>query len=155
MESGVHLSLHPNCHHQIIYTKFKLQVYYPAPYEREFWHYLNADFNAIKNSITDFSWERVFENLFVDEKVSLFNKAVKNILSNYILHEIITIDDRDSPWFNRKVKSLFHDKNKAWRLYIQSNKNDSFFFEKIQLSDLIKTRKQNYHFRLTEKLRDY
>ena len=34
-----------------------------------------------------------------------------------------------------------------------------FFVEKftslqIQLSDLIETRKQNYHFRLTEKLRD-
>ena len=35
MESGVHSSLHENCHHQIIYAKFNLKIYYPPPYERE------------------------------------------------------------------------------------------------------------------------
>ena len=35
MESGVHTSLHKNCHHQIIYAKFNLKIYYPPPYERE------------------------------------------------------------------------------------------------------------------------
>ena len=35
MESGVHTSLRANCHHQIIYAKFKLKVYYLPPYERE------------------------------------------------------------------------------------------------------------------------
>ena len=39
MESGVHSSLHPNCHHQITYAKFNLKMYYPPPYEREIWHY--------------------------------------------------------------------------------------------------------------------
>ena len=106
MESGVHPSLHPNCHHQIIHAKFKLKVYYPPPYEREVWHEKNANSNAIKNAITDFSCERAFENLSVDEKVSLFNKTIKKMLSNYIPHEIITTDDIDPPWFNNKVKSF-------------------------------------------------
>ena len=43
--------------------------------------------SGITNAITDFSWERAFENLSVDEKVCLFNKTIKNILSNYIPHE--------------------------------------------------------------------
>ena len=128
MESGVHPSLHPNCHHQIIYAKFKLKVYYSPPYEREVWHYQNPDSNAIKKAITDFSWERPFENLLVDEKVSLFNKTIKNILSNYIPHDIITTDDRDPSWFSKNVKSLIGKKNEAWRLYVRSNKNDFFFF---------------------------
>ena len=38
-ESGVHLSLHPNCHHQIVYSKFNLQIYFSPPYLREVWHY--------------------------------------------------------------------------------------------------------------------
>ena len=46
-ESGVHPSLHPNCHHQVIYTKFNLKVYYPPPYEREVWHYKEADTDLI------------------------------------------------------------------------------------------------------------
>ena len=85
MKSGVHHSLHSNCHHH----------------------------NAIEKAITYFSWERAFENLSVDEKVSLFNKTIKNILSNYIPHEIITFDDIDPPLFNKNVKSLIDEKNKA------------------------------------------
>ena len=58
----------------------------------------------------------------------------------------------DPPWFNKNVKSLIDEKNRAWRLYVRSNKNDFFFIKfQIQLSDPIETRKQNYHFCLTEK----
>ena len=39
VESGVHPSLHLNCHHQIVFAKFNLQIYYPPPYPREIWHY--------------------------------------------------------------------------------------------------------------------
>ena len=31
-ESGVHPSLHPNCHHQIVNAKINLQIYFPSPY---------------------------------------------------------------------------------------------------------------------------
>ena len=108
-ESGVHPSLYPNCNHQIIYAKFKLKIYYPPSYEKEVWHYENADFNAIKKAITDFSWERAFENLSANEKVSLFNKTIKNIISNHIPREITTFDDRDPPWFNKNVKYLIDE----------------------------------------------
>ena len=30
-ESGVHPSLHPNSHHQIIFAKFNLEIHYPPP----------------------------------------------------------------------------------------------------------------------------
>ena len=56
MESGVQPSLHTSCHHQIIYAKFKLKIYYPLPYEREIWHYEAANTNAIKNAISEFFW---------------------------------------------------------------------------------------------------
>ena len=54
---------------------------------------------------------------------------------------------------------MIDEKNTAWRIYVRSNKNSFFFFGKftllqIQVNDLIETRKQNFHFRLTEKLRD-
>ena len=38
MEFGVHSSLHPNCHHQIVFAKINLKICYPPPYEREIWH---------------------------------------------------------------------------------------------------------------------
>ena len=35
MESGLHSLLHENCHHQLVYAKFNLKVWYPPPYGRE------------------------------------------------------------------------------------------------------------------------
>ena len=37
---------------------------------------------------------------------SLFNKTIKNILSNYIPHETITYDDKDPHWFNKNIKQF-------------------------------------------------
>ena len=34
VDSGVRSSLHPNCHHQIIYSTFNLNIFYPLPYQR-------------------------------------------------------------------------------------------------------------------------
>ena len=34
MESGVHSTLHPNCHHQVVFAKLNLYILYPSPYER-------------------------------------------------------------------------------------------------------------------------
>ena len=34
IESGVHSSLHPNCHHRVVFAKFHLSILYPPPYER-------------------------------------------------------------------------------------------------------------------------
>ena len=51
MESGVHSSLHQNCHHQIIYAKINFKVFYPPPYEREIWHYQRANVDQIQRAI--------------------------------------------------------------------------------------------------------
>ena len=36
-ESGIHPSLHPKCHHQIVFAKLNLNVEYPPLYERLIW----------------------------------------------------------------------------------------------------------------------
>ena len=68
--------MHTSCHHQMIYAKFKLKIYYPPPYEREIWHYEAANTNAIKNAISEFFWERAFENRSIDEKVSIYYQII-------------------------------------------------------------------------------
>ena len=60
----------------------------------------------MKRSIDEFDWDRVFTNKHVDEKDFIFNKTVLNVLSNFIPHEVIVCDDKDPPWFNRKIKLL-------------------------------------------------
>ena len=96
-ESGVHQSLHPNCHHQVIYAKFNLKVHYPPPYEREVWYYKEADADLIRRSIEMFNWDRAFKNSNVNDMVVICTKTIINILSNFIPHQTITIDDKDPP----------------------------------------------------------
>ena len=55
MESGVHSSFHPNCHHHTVFAKSKLKVVYPPLYERENWHYDKANTYLIRRSIHEFS----------------------------------------------------------------------------------------------------
>ena len=54
VESGVQPSLHSNCHHQIIYSKFDLQIFHPPPYLRKVWHYKDAKTELIRRSIPMF-----------------------------------------------------------------------------------------------------
>ena len=61
MESGVHSLLHENYHHQLVYAKFNLKVWYPPPYEREIWHYQDANIDQIKRAIEQFPWENRLE----------------------------------------------------------------------------------------------
>ena len=37
VDSGAHPSLHPTCHHQIIFCKFNVMIEYPPPYEHLVW----------------------------------------------------------------------------------------------------------------------
>ena len=69
MESGVHSSLHENCHHQITYAKFNLKIYYSPPHEQEVWHYQKADIENVGQAISEFPWERRFTNSDNNEKV--------------------------------------------------------------------------------------
>ena len=127
MESGVHSSLHQNCHHQIIYTKISLKVFYRPPYEREIWYCQHANVNQIQRVIEQFSWEKWFRNLNINEMISLFNRTIKNILSNYIPHETIICDGKDPPWFNNNIKQLIQEKNNTYKTYILIDKNPQIF----------------------------
>ena len=56
-------------------------------------------------------------NKHVNENVLIFNKAVLNILSNFIPHEVIVCDDKDPLWFNGKIKSLINEKLRTYNAY--------------------------------------
>ena len=84
-ESGVHSSLHANCHHQVTYVKFNLNVIYPPPYERKVWHYKSASFKCIQHALANYDWEKAFYNIDVNKKILHFNEALLN-MRNFIPH---------------------------------------------------------------------
>ena len=157
MESEVHSSLHSNCHHDIMFAKFNLKIHYPPPYDSEVWHYQKANFDQIRQAISEFPWENRFTKISTNEQVQLFTQTFQNIISNYIPHESITCDDRNPPWIDEKIQKLVLHENRAFNAYSQ-NKNNTDLFDKFQslqahLKTSIKKSKQNYS-RLSNKLLD-
>ena len=79
-------------------------------------------------------------------------------MSNYIPHETITCDDRDTPWINSKIKQLIQEIDNTCRIYILINKN-SQIFDKVnylqnQLKVLSESNKERYYLRISKKLMD-
>ena len=46
-----------------------------------------------------------------------------NILSNFIPHKFVVCDDKDPPWFNKKIKALIQEKYVAFKNYFNNSSN--------------------------------
>ena len=158
MESGIHSSLHSNCHHQIVFAKFNVSIFYPPRYERTVWYYERANTELIRRAIDQFDWVRALSNVNVDEKVYFFTKTLLSIIQSFIPHETIICDDRDPRWINKEIKKLMLEKNRAFKSYCYSNKS-MFFFKKLkalqyQLNISIEESKEKYYTKLSSRLAD-
>ena len=58
--------------------------------------------------------------------VYLFNRAIKNMLHNFIPHEM-TYDDRDPPWINSSIRRLVQDENETYKHFKRSKNNNKYF----------------------------
>ena len=150
---GVHASIHPNCHHQIVYSRFNLDIYYPPPYQRLIWDYKKADATKILDSV---NWERLFDKKNVNAQVLKLNETTLNVFRNYVPSKYLTIDDKDPVWMNETIKSKIKIKNKIFKEYIQNGRfaSDFVFLESLitELNELISSTKTLYYENLAKKL---
>ena len=156
IDSGVHSSLHPCCHHQIVYAKVNLKIYYPPSYERTIWHYNRANADYISRSIDAFNWENAFLNCNCDEQVELFTKTLTNVFNNFIPHTVKYCNDKDPPWINNRIKMLISLKDDIFQKVLKDPFNlllsqDFTEIQKLVVSEL-ENSKQDYYKRLAQKL---
>ena len=112
VSSGVHPSLHANCHHQITYCKLNLKIGYPPPYQHLVWNFKKANITSIRKAILTVNWEFLFFKKSVHVQVSIFNNILMNIFSNYIPNKFVTIDKKDPLWMTERTKNKFFEKKK-------------------------------------------
>ena len=60
LHSVLHSSLHPNCHHQVVFTRFNLTMFYPLPYKRLVLQYQQANTDLIKWALYYLTRKKVF-----------------------------------------------------------------------------------------------
>ena len=54
-------------------------------------------------------------------------------MSNFLSNETILVDDRDSPWITRKLKSMIQEKKLFYKKYLKPNNQETFqVFSQIQ-----------------------
>ena len=148
VNSGVHSSLHQNCHHQIVYSTFNLNIYYPPPYQRLIWDYKKADEKSIRKALDSVNWERLFGSKDIESQVMTLNETILNVFRNYVPNKYITIDDKDPVWMNEIIKSKIKTKNKLYKQYIKNGRfeSDFVFIETLitEINDLITSTKELY-----------
>ena len=148
VESGVHPSSHPNCHHQIIFAKFNLNIHYPPLCYCQVWHYWGAVTELIRWTIDLFNWKKAFENTSVDEKYAIFNKTILNIFHKFIPHETLLVGNT--------IKSLITEENTVFKHFHHSSNNLQVLnkWESFQtlLTKLIAEYRCNFYSRMRDKL---
>ena len=155
-ENEVYPSLHPKCHHQIVFAKLNLNVEYPPLYERLIWDYKNADIPSINCAIDIFDWGNSFKSKNVHEQVHFFNKIILNIFHNYILNKTILCNDKDPPWFDNEIRKILTMKNEMFKQYIANGKSQTDY-EWLQLisnslTEAIISSKEKFYYKLSTKL---
>ena len=137
IDSGLGSSLHPKCHHQIIYSILNSKIWYSFPYIRKILNYNSAETDLINRTIKNCDWPSLFlETDFLG----------KNIFHNYIPNKITLYNGKDPPWINEEIKSLIDRKNylyqrqRNWLHWLQIFKCSytryikSYFFFRIEIA---------------------
>ena len=70
--SGVHSSLRPNCHHQIVFSNLNLNICHPPPHERLIWKYEKAGADLIKRAVRGFDLEYKLSVIGINDQVALW-----------------------------------------------------------------------------------
>ena len=147
VDFGTHISLLENCHHQIIYSKFDLKIFYPPLYERTVWHYQQVDTELLKRSLENFDWQNAVLNCTQMSKYLYWLKLIPN--------ETVLANDRDPPWITSKLKSMIQKRNLFYKKYLKPNNQETLqtFFqiqERVRL--VIEDSKKKYYKNLSNKL---
>ena len=115
---------------------------------------MNID--LIQQAIHDFNWERAFHRKNINEKVSILNNTINNVLSNFIPHETITCDNNKPPWFNKNIITLIKNKNIFYKFHTanenSTNKKEAIKALQNKLTSPIENTKSEYYSKLFMKL---
>ena len=151
MNSGVHSSLHPNCHHNIVHSRCNLNIYYPLPC------YQNTDSTKTKKALNMVNWGRVFDKKDINAQVIVLNGTILNIFWHYLPNKYITADYKDPVWMNKIIKSKMKAKSKLYKQYIKNRRfeSDFVFIESLvnEINGLVFNAKNLYYDNLAKKIK--
>ena len=112
--SGVHASLHSNCHNQITFIHINLLVEYPPPYHCLIWDYSNADILNVRESISSINWSHLFSYDHIDIQVSIFEECVLNVFKNFVPYKYVVFDNKEPIWMDQSIEQLIKERDSCF-----------------------------------------
>ena len=141
------------CHHNIIDGKINTPVRLPPTSARG---YEKANIENIKKVISNFDWNKAFENLLIDEKVDFLNKTSLNTFRNYIPNKKIKCDYRQPPWMTDIIKKSLKERCKLTKFFYKNGQrkvdHDKVLEKSEECTKQILEAKKNYILKMTKKL---
>ena len=87
-------------------------------------NYRRKNIENIKKAISNFNWNKAFENLAVDEKVALLNQTLLNIFRNFIPKKS-KCGYQQLPWMSNETKNLLKERSKLTEYFYGCGQRES------------------------------
>ena len=123
--------LHPSCHHQLVFAKFDISIYYLPLYKRTVCYYKRANSDLIRRPIELFNWDKELRINHVDKQVVFFNETLMNILQKIVHNETIIYDDREPLSINETLLHINQFKTILDKLGFLVEKSKNNYYSKL------------------------
>ena len=77
-----------------------------------------------KKAISNFNWNKAFENLAIDEKFALLNQTLLNIFINFIPKKSKS-GYQQLPWVTNETKNLLKERSKLTEYFYGNGQRES------------------------------
>ena len=132
----VHPSLHTNCHHQVIFSKFNIICLPPPPHTRHIWHYNRAKPDLMQKAATEYDWDTALFDLHPEQMVDHFDDVILNIAKNFIPNENKTFNAKEPPWLSKSSKQVYAKYKSTYKRYANNNFPSNQKIKVDELKDL-------------------
>ena len=83
------------------------------------------DYNAITSALNEINWNTVFDSKGTLECYEYFNNKINELISRYIPQKKRKTKQK-CLWLNRRIKKAIRKRNKKWKLYNTTKKDNDY-----------------------------
>ena len=114
-------------HHDLLFAIFNLATPRVSGKKNVTYRdFKNLDVNSLLMEANTMNWEKIYKINNVDDKVSLLNSMMIELMDKYAPCKTVKVKNYDEPWITRDLKNGIKQRDKLWKVYRRSGKQEDF-----------------------------
>jgi len=143
-------------HHAVVYCKTRKRRKIEKPYLRTIWQFDDADIWGLTTAIENMPTNKILEDITnTSEAVEHWSNKLKATAQQYIPCRVIKVNPKDKPWITKRVKGQIKKRNRLYRRYKRTQKNEHLLVYRTVNSEVntsIASAKEEYRIKMINKL---